>query len=260
MKNERPQKDNIVTIIAIGLLAYASADISHHVFGHGAACLVLGGRIISLSSVFVNCSLHGAVIDLAGPFANLVVGLVAMLAARRATRVSSAPRLFYILVTAFNLLWFALQLVFSAATNTDDWAWGMDHFRGARLLQYCMVAVGALGYLLTIRVIAAQMTSFAQPRTRARIICLTVWLTAGVFACATVALDPNMVSAILQHALPQSIVLSIGLLFIPARATRLPSSSGAEPALTLSVSWVVMAVIVGIVSIVFLGPGVTIAI
>ena len=57
-------KDNIVTIAAIGLLAYASADIGHHAFGHGAACLGLGGRILSLSSIFVNCSLRGAAIDL----------------------------------------------------------------------------------------------------------------------------------------------------------------------------------------------------
>jgi hypothetical protein len=55
-------KDNTATIAAIGLLAYASADIAHHALGHGAACLGLGGRIISLSSIFVNCSLHGATI------------------------------------------------------------------------------------------------------------------------------------------------------------------------------------------------------
>ena len=189
-------KDNIVTIAAIGLLAYASADIAHHAFGHGAACLALGGRIISLSSIFVNCSLRGAAIDLAGPFANLVLGLVAMLAARMATRASSATRLFYILVAAFNLLWFALQLVFSAATRTDDWAWAMHQFQVAEPIRYGMIAVGALAYLLSVRAIAAQMAPFAHPPARARTIVLSAWLTAGGLACATAALDHNAAAAI----------------------------------------------------------------
>ena len=131
-------KDNVATIGAIGLLAYVAADGAHHALGHGTACLALGGRIRSLSSIFVDCSLTGSAIDLAGPFANLVVGLgavlccavlccavlcCAVLCIRIVHRTSIAMRLFFILVAAFNLLWFGLQLVFSAATRTDDWAW-----------------------------------------------------------------------------------------------------------------------------------------
>jgi len=47
----------------------------------------------------------------------------AVLCIRIVHRTSIAMRLFFILVAAFNLLWFGLQLVFSAATRTDDWAW-----------------------------------------------------------------------------------------------------------------------------------------
>jgi hypothetical protein len=72
-------KDNVATIGAIGLVAYVAADGAHHALGHGTACLALGGRIRSLSSIFVDCSLTGSAIDLAGPFANLVVGLGAVL-------------------------------------------------------------------------------------------------------------------------------------------------------------------------------------
>jgi len=253
-------KDNIVTIAAIGLLAYASADIAHHAFGHGAVCLALGGRIISLSSVFVNCSLRGAAIDLAGPFVNLVLGLVAMLAARVAIRASAATRLFYILVAAFNLLWFALQLVFSAATRTDDWAWAMHQVQVPEPVRYGMIAVGALAYLLTVRVIATQMSPFAHPPARARTIVLTTWLTAGAIACATAAFDHNAVAAILRHAAPQSFVLSSGLLFVPGKAARSSSIGEAAAALVFSVPWAAAAAIVGAGSILLLGPGVAIAI
>jgi hypothetical protein len=152
-----------LTTAAIDLLAYASAYIAHHASGHGATCLGPGGGIISLSSVFVNCSLRGATIDLAGPFANLVIGRMALLAVRIATRASSSTRLFYVLMAAFNLLWFASQLVFSAVMRTDDWAWVMHQFHVVKAVRYGMIAVGALLYLLTVRVIAAHMAPFAHP-------------------------------------------------------------------------------------------------
>jgi hypothetical protein len=253
-------KDNIVTIAAIGLLAYASADIAHHAFGHGAVCLALGGQIISLSSNYVNCSLRGAPIDLGGPLANLVVGLVAMLAARLASHASSATRLFYILVAAFNLLWFALQLAFSAATRTDDWAWAMHQYHVTEPIRYGMIAIGALAYILTVRASAVQMAPFAHPRTRARTITLTAWLTAGAIACATAAFDHNAGATLLRRVVEQSLGLSIGLLFVPARAARTAFPEGVEAVLTFSIPWAVAAAIVGALSILLLGPGIAIGV
>jgi hypothetical protein len=252
MKTE--SKENVGTIAAISLLAYASADIAHHVFGHGAACLMLGGRIISLTSVFVNCSLTGATIDLAGPFANLIVGLVALLTVRFTTRASSAVRLFYILAAAFNLLWFALQLVSSAARKIDDWASALHQVQVSEPVRYGMIAIGALGYLLTVRVIATCMAAFARPGARARTIVLSAWLTAGAIACATAALDHHP-GITLRHAIPQAMVLSIGLLFVPARASKLSGSVPNAAPLSFSFVWVAAAFIVGTASIFLLGPG-----
>jgi len=255
MKPEsRDSKDNIATVAAIGLLAYASADIAHHVFGHGAACLMLGGRIISLTSVFVNCSLTGATIDLAGPFANLILGLVALLIVRITNRASSAVRLFYILAAAFNLLWFALQLVSSAARRIDDWAWAMHQFHVSEPVRYVLIVIGALGYLLTVRVIATYMTAFAHPGARARRIVLIAWFTAGAIACATAAFDHHP-GITLRRAIPQAMVLSIGLLFVPARASKLSGSGQDAAPLGLSFVWAAAAFIVGTASILLLGPG-----
>ena len=252
--------DNFVTIAAIGLVAYASADIAHHAFGHGAACLMLGGRIRSLSSIFVDCSLSGAAIDLAGPFANLALGLAAILAARFATRASTSARLFLILTAAFNLLWLELQLLFSAATRTDDWAWPMHQFRVMEPGRYGMIAMSILAYLITVRAIAVLMAPFASPRTRAMTIVGIAWLTAGAIACATAAFDHNAAPAVLRHAVPQSLLVSIGLLFVPSTAARLSSLVEGGAAVEYSLHWVVVAAIIGVASILFLGPGIAIAI
>jgi hypothetical protein len=253
-------KDNVATVGAIGLLAYVFADIAHHALGHGAACLALGGRIRSLSSVYVDCSLTGAAIDLAGPFANLVIGLAAVLGMCIVRRTSSAARLFFILAAAFNLLWFELQLVFSAATGTDDWAWAIQEFHIGEPVRYAMIAVGAVLYVLTVRFIGSQMSPFAYPRARARIIVGTAWLTAGAVACATAAFDHHAAAAILRHAAPQSLLLSVGLLLVPARAARLASSDDAATAVTWSVRWILVAMCIGAASLTFLGPGFALAI
>ena len=244
--------DDLATLVAIGLLAYAVADITHHVLGHGAACLALGGRIVSLSSIFVNCTVHGSAIDLAGPFANLAVGLAALALAHRRSAISSA-RLFFALTAGFNLFWFALQLLFSAATRTDDFAWPMAAFHVSEPLRYGLIALGGLLYVLSVGAVAGPMAGYARPRARARRIVVVAWLTAGVFACATALFDHHPAAAILHHAAPQSLILPIGLLFLPQAAPR--TSTAVSPAIGFSARWIAAAGIVAAASMVLLGPG-----
>lgn len=251
--------DDVLTVAAIGLLAYASADIAHHLFGHGAACLALGGSIISVSSIFVHCTLRGAPIDLAGPSANLVLGLIALLVTRAARELSASARLFWILTAAFNLLWFSLQLVFSAATRTDDWAWAMHVYGVTEPIRYGLIVIGAAAYVRTIRVVASRMIPFAHPRARAKRIVWIVWLTAGVTAAVTAAFDHNAVRAILLHAVPQSAFNAIGLFFVPARAANAGLPGDPAPPIVRSVPWIVTAAVVLLASAVLLGPGIAIA-
>jgi hypothetical protein len=256
----RESRDDLATLAAVGLLAYASADIGHHVFGHGAACLILGGQIKSLSSIYVNCSLTGAAIDLAGPLANFVLGIAALLALRGVTRATVSVRLFLILVAAFNLFWLELQLVFSSATKTDDWAWPMHVFHVPEPGRYAMILGGAVAYFVTVRAIAVLMAPFAFPVSRSNKIVGVAWLTAGAIACATAAADKHPVAAMLHNAAPQSLLLSIGLLLVPAKAA--PSASAVEQANAIEFlwPWVIVAVVVGIASITLLGPGFAMAI
>ncbi len=251
--------DSGITIAAIGLLAYASADVAHHVLGHGGACLALGGSIISLSSVFVDCSLHGATIDLAGPVANLALGLAAMSVARVARPGSAAMRLFWVLAVAFNLFWFAGQLVFSVVTGTDDWAWAMERYGVTAAGRFGLLVIGVSAYLLVIRYTSSRLTGFAYPRQRVGRIVLFALVAAGLTACATATLARDPVRVILSQALPQSVLLPIGLLFVPGRAARLLECDNQAAAVAFSIGWVCVAGIVGIASIFFLGPGIAVA-
>lgn len=251
--------DNIPTLGAIGIIAYLAADIAHHALGHGAACVIEGGRINRLSSIFVDCSRTGAAIDLAGPGANLALGLLAALGVHFADRLSTAQRLFFILLAAFNLMWFAMQLVFSALTRTDDWAWPMHVWRVPEPARYAAIAMGALAYVFIVRFIGASLAPFAHPINRARIIVGTAWLGAGAIACATAAFDPHPAAA-LRVAAPQSLLLSIGILLTPRHAARGALAENPLPApLALSIAWIASAIVAALVSVALLGPGLALA-
>jgi hypothetical protein len=247
--------DHVATIASVGLLAYASADIAHHALGHGCACLALGGSIVSLSSTFVNCSLHGATIDLAGPLANLVLGLFAMLVARAVSQATAPTKLFWTLVAAFNMFWFSLQLVFSVMTKTDDWAWALHRLGAADPVRLGLLGVGSLTYLLTVPFAAAELAPFAHPPDRVSRIIFIVWVTAGAIACATAALDHNALRTVFLRALPQSVLPPIGLFFVPKRAVKRSSPGIVAADVVFSRRWIVAAAIVAVASILLLGPG-----
>lgn len=250
---EAGRRDHVVTIAAIGLLAYLSADLAHHAIGHAGACLALGGHVTSLSSVLVLCSAPGAAFAIAGPAANLAVGILALLVARFANRGQpSTARMFWLLAAGFNLFWFAGQLVFDVATKSDDWAWAMQPFHIGIPARVGLIACGAFAYVMVVRILASEFAAYARPRARAGRIVLIVWLTAGAVASGMAALDHNAVSTLLR-AFPQSLALPIGLLFVPPRAARRPASGEPAPDLVFSIPWAVAAAIAGVAAILVFG-------
>ena len=242
----RAERDDLATVVAVALLAYASADIAHHVLGHGAACLALGGHIRSLSSVYVDCSLRGADIDLAGPSANLLIGL---LAAALGFRAQGGTRLFLSLATAFNLFWCVGQLIYGALTVKDDFGWPLQLLGLPLLARYGLAAVGIGLYRVAMHGVARLLAPFGAARIRRMVI--VSWLSAGVLAAVTALRDAHPLPAVLHYALPQSLVLAIGLLFLP----RLATDTDTAPPLAFGVGWVAAAVAVAALSILFLGPG-----
>src|SRR3569833_3199952 len=214
-------QDNIPTVVAIARVAYVTADVVHHGLGHGVVCLLKGGQIELLSSVFVRCSRTDLAIDLAGPCANLIVGLIAVLVLRATRRMTVAAELFWILLAGFNLMWFSIQLVFSVLTDSDDWAWLLHVFNGAPAARYCLVGAGALVYVMAARDLRTRLVRFARPPARAWLIVVAAWLSAGAIACATAVFDPHGPAAVWNKAVPQSLLLSIGLVFLPLRARQI---------------------------------------
>ena len=248
-------QDNLPTVVAIALVAYVIADIAHHAFGHGLMCWLQGGQIELLSSVFVRCSRTELAIDLAGPGANLVLGVIAALALRATRRMSVSTELFCILLAGFNLMWFSIQLVFCVLTDSDDWAWLLHEFNGAPTARYSLAGVGVLVYVMAARYLRTRMAHFARTPGRARSILFAAWLSAGAIASATAVFDPQGPGTVWHKAIPQSLLLSIGLLSL-ARARQIGPPPEGCPAISISRGWLTAAVVLSALSIMFLGPGI----
>lgn len=77
----------------------------HEALGHGSVCLLLHGHIRLLSSSLFRCDIRSGWIDPAGPFANLLIGTLALACLRFVPQRVLVPRLFLILITAFSYFW-----------------------------------------------------------------------------------------------------------------------------------------------------------
>ena len=119
--DDLPQRNDILTVIAAGILAATVAAVIHETVGHGFGCVADGGKITVLTSIWFRCQGAASLTIAAGPAASLVAGLACLWMLHRWSP-NGAVRLAITLSAAFNLFWFAGQLFFHAITNGDTWA------------------------------------------------------------------------------------------------------------------------------------------
>src|SRR5215831_2330888 len=105
----------------LGMLGFASAAIAHEAIGHGGTCLLTGGHITLLTTVYARCDPGSPLIDAAGVVMNLAAAGIAWLALTQ-LRLSATARLLLTFVGASNVMWGAGYLVYSAVLDIGDWA------------------------------------------------------------------------------------------------------------------------------------------
>jgi hypothetical protein len=113
-------KDDIPTVLAAGILAATLAPIIHETVGHGMGCLVDGGTITVLTSIWFRCQGAAGLTVAAGPVAGAVAGLVCLVVLHRRS-LDGEVRLVITLSAAFNLFWCAGQLIFDTIADGDAW-------------------------------------------------------------------------------------------------------------------------------------------
>ena len=50
------ERDNVATLLSLGVIAYVGETLMHEGIGHGGACMLVGGRIAVLAPLWMRCS------------------------------------------------------------------------------------------------------------------------------------------------------------------------------------------------------------
>ena len=260
--------DDRTTLAALGVLAFALANVSHEALGHGLATLAVGGRPVLLCTCYFDSSgNYSKWIPAAGGLMNLVVGFGALAALGLSLRLSPHLRYFLVLVAAFNLFFAFGYPAYSGIAQFGDWAAVVSGLEPHWLWRVLLVVAAVVGYYGSMTLIGRAIAPFAgdpgasaegtRDRVRLARITLIPYLASMILACLAGALNPKGWLTMLTAGLPAA-AAAFGL-------TQMDHFVGSQPGVTSqqvlepmrrSLPWIIAAAIVVIFFAGVLGPGI----
>jgi len=254
--------DDTLTLASLGIVAFAIAIVTHEGLGHGLATLAVGGKPVMLTTCYFSSS--GSLsrwIPAAGGIANVVVGLLAVLALRLLRTAGPHIRYFFTLVLAFNLLFAAGYPAYSGIAAFGDWAAVISGLSPAWLWRVMLVAFSVISYYLSLRLLAVEMRPFcgseaSEAQTRLRRITLIPFVAALGTASLAGAFNPSGWTVIFTAALPGA-AAAFGLTQIDHfSAVRVNDSSLPAATISRSLGWILAAFAILAIFVGVLGPGI----
>jgi hypothetical protein len=265
---ERSALDDRPTLAALGVLAFALANMSHEAVGHGLATLAVGGKAVLLTTCYFNSSGHYSKwIPAAGGLVNLAVGLASLVALRLFRRLHPPFHYFLVLVAAFNLFFAFGYPAYSGIARFGDWAAVISGLHPSWFWRALLVVIAVTGYFGSMKLIATAIAPFAQTAglaagesqgvARLRRITLVPYLAAVVLACVAGAMNPQGLLTMLTAGLPAA-AAAFGLTqidhLVPVRSREVPEVV-IQP-INRSFLWIMAALVVFIFFVAVLGPGI----
>jgi hypothetical protein len=252
---------NLLTVLSIAVVAYAACDMIHEALGHGVACaLTRGVTALSISTVAVQTSQQSRWVAAAGSIANVIVGAVLLLLARRRARFDSWGYFLWLLGT-LDLLNGTGYLFFSGLTLTGDWSVVIAEWKPEWLWRGALILLGAALYTQAVRMAASALARIrpvvATDSGEARRLTLPPYIAGGLLLVAGAAMNPIGASLIWLSGVSSGFGAMAGLLIVP----RLVAGAGTaasrdEGALGLGVPWLVAAALTAAVFVFVIGRGI----
>lgn len=223
-------RNDWLTVAALGVLAMCIVTFDHEALGHGSACLLLHGHIHLLSSSIFRCDVRSGWIAPAGPASNLLMGTVALVCLRFVPERLLNLRLPLILITAFSYFWEGGYVMRAMLKREGDLYYFAEFLLGTvSVWQRCALAVAGL----VLFIFAARFTSNALLKIwpnadTARAVARTAWLAATLSAAAAALAyaGPGWVGN-LRDAILEIGAASFPLLIIPRQSR--PNDTPQQP-------------------------------
>jgi hypothetical protein len=256
-------RDNLVTVSAVAILAYVATMMTHEALGHGALCIVTGGRNVMLTGWGEACDLHPVPMGItaAGPTLQFGAGLMAWLVLSKLTPGRyMVQRSFLWLYMVYSLFISSSYVAFSGLTNFGDGATIIAGLSPPWLWRTVLVVTGALAYYLSMWLAASELRRIIGDDNNRRIsnFMWVAYLAIGLLACSAGALNTTMPHGVaLELAALTSFGSGLGMVRLPdlqrgmTKQTSVPATS-----VNWSLPWVLGAVVGGTLFVFVLGPGI----
>ena len=247
------RRDNLPTILAIGVIAYVGETLLHELVGHGGVCLALGGHVTKLAPLWMNCSVASPWLVAAGPTMNLLAAALVLALIWSQQPRGPAHRMLLWLGFAFNALVAAGYMVVGGAAGFGDWSVLFDPIHPALIWRLPALLIGLVGYAGGLAWAAkAYIRLNGAGLSKARVWSRTIAPAAGA---AFVASAAEIVGGRTQ-ASPLVLALSCTL-FVGLTLSRLGADGAPdEDRVPFNAALVSIGVLVGAAFIWVIGPGV----
>jgi hypothetical protein len=219
-----PERNDWLTLSAIGLAAMSIVTFDHEALGHGSVCLAVHGHIRLLTSSLFRCDVSSGWIDAGGPVMNFLIGMAALLARPHIPKKFLKIRLLLIFITAFSFFWEGGYLLRSMLRGDGDLYFFMEFLLGsvAGWQRWLGAAIGLALFVLSARVTSRALLEIWPDPCMARSLARTVWLAATLSATLAAATYASRSSVANGWADLRDAFLEIGgasflLLVIPRR-------------------------------------------
>ncbi len=245
---------DLLTLAALGVLAFVAETLLHEAGGHGSLCLVTGGKIVELAPLSMQCSVVTPQMVAAGPAMNLLVGLACLIGLRM--RSAGTLAMFLWLSLVFNWMVAEGYLLIGALTGFGDWAVLFSGVHPALLWRVPAAAIALAAYMGTIALAGRTLTRLTGIEGPSRaLLARLVLVPTG--AAALVAIGAALAGGgqPLRLALAIGSTLFVGLTLMGLAGTSTAAIGACGLRVPFRAALVGLAVVVAGGFIVLVGPG-----
>ena len=237
----------------MAVLAIALSSALHEGVGHGVTAWLRGDIPTELTSNHLSDIRPDRWVDAGGTLVNLLVGSLAMAAARAAGSRANL-RYFLWIVGSFNLMDGAGYFLFSGVIGFGDWEQviaGLPHYVALRV---AMTIFGAVLYLLVVVWIARLVKPFCPDRATYNTVGRLPYYAACIFYCFASAFDPLGLHLLLISTIPAAFGGNSGLMWADSMMPK--QSTVPNLVVSLQRGWWIAAAILGAAYVLILGRGI----
>ena len=241
---------NILTLAAVGFLAYYVVGMWHELLGHGLALCLYGARHFVLTSTSLGStdrlvsrsSAAPRVIEAAGSLSTIVfgIGLYPLVYRTFRDRANPVLRLFLWLVAAIGIFHGFSYIAFSGVANVGDWKEVIAHWPHQELLRTLEIVFGVAVCAWEVSFFAKLFGEFSESLSR---LALVPYFSGTVGFCLAGLRLPHAAYYFAISVIPASLIGQGILVFVAPVARRAHVVSIEKSVIPFSASALVLAVI-----------------